>query len=217
VGTPSTPESESTTSDPKVAGWVGFFRRKKTNKGDSDFPYLSPLNPASDVSEVDTVGAQGAYSVSSMDEDSLGENLVGIALAKSTPSKLAASTESTEAKTRQTLEPQAIVEDTPPKRQVPGESDVVVDKQSSLVESIQKISSELEDQARGGSWIPALAISTTEEEIAKLIDSKDWQALGDFSVREEGLLEQELENIQLRSMNLDSEAERMVQREFEQE
>jgi hypothetical protein len=59
---------------------VGFFRRKKTNKGDSDFPYLSPLNPASDVSEVDTVGAQGAYSVSSMDEDSLGENLVGIGI-----------------------------------------------------------------------------------------------------------------------------------------
>lgn len=227
VGTLSSPKSESTVSDPTVAGWVGFFRRKKASKGNSHFTYSSPFNPASDLSDLDTAGAHGAYSASSMDEDSLGENLVDIALAKSSPSKLAATIERTEPRTRPNVEPQVAdgekkqrsryepVQDTPLKEKVPGDSDGAVDKQPSLVESIQKISSELEDQTRGGSRIPALAISTTEEEIAKLIDSKDWQALGDFSLREEGLLEQELENIQLRSMTLDSEAERRIQQEFD--
>ena len=242
MGTPFTPESESTSRDPHVAGWVGFFRRKKASKGDSDFLSSSPLNPGPDVSDVDTLGAQGAYSASSMDEDSLGENLVGIALAKSTPSKLAATIESTEAKARHDFETQPIdiaekqhylvepILDTALKQEVasgadgeerdfPIQTPGVADNQSSLVESIQKISSELENQARGSPSTPALAISTTEAELTKLIDSKAWKALADFSFREEGLIERELESMQSRVMTLESEAkteaQMRAQREFE--
>ena len=242
VGTPFTPESESTARDPHVAGWVGFFRRKKASKGDSDFPSSSPLNPGPDVSDIDTLGAQGAYSASSMDEDSLGENLVGIALAKSTPSKLAETIESTEGKARHYFETQLIdnaekqqyliepILDPTIKQEVasgadgeeldfPIQTPGVADKKSSLVESIQKISSELENQTRSSPSTPALAISTTEAELTKLIDSKDWKALADFSLREEGLLEQELESLQSRFMKLEpeakTEAQMRAQREFE--
>ena len=58
-------------------------------------------------------------------------------------------------------------------------------KHSSLVESIQKMSTELESQGQGNSSTPSLTVGATEAELAKYIDSKDWKGLADFSVREE--------------------------------
>lgn len=138
--------------------------------------------------------------------------MVAAALAKSRPAK-AANFEAFERERQQT--PVA----TGSRMQPPK----VEDETSSVAESIQKISSELENQVEGtvslSSFDPYLIDSATEAEIAKLIDSKDWEGLGDFSAQEEVVNERELQSIEARSTNPESEdlvlARLRAQRELE--
>ena len=92
----------------------------------------------------------------------------------------------------------------------------------SAVESIKKISSELETEVKGTAsppLNPSLADTATEAEIAKLIDSKDWGGLGEYSAQEEVVNERALQSIDARSVDQESEevvlARLRAQRELE--
>lgn len=137
-------------------------------------------------------------SASSTGGDEHDEDLVAGALAKSKPSKAGAHFEAFERERKQT--PGDIDKGTEP----PEEKD----QPSSMAKSIQKISSELQDEAQGGASSPSappLADVAAEAKIAKLIDSKDWKGLGDYSVQEEVVNERELQSIQARTTNLEAD------------
>jgi hypothetical protein len=184
-------ETETSESNPKSGGWVGFFRRKTAKQVDS-----TSLNIEGDASG-------GVYPLSSIGTGPLREDLVGMAMSKSIPPKLAAVSEAAEKDAE--------------KLGMGTQSTDWADKQSSLVESIQKVSTELESQGQGNPSTPSLAVGATEAELAKYIDSKDWKGLADFSVREEVFNETELKSIQTRSKNLKSEEEKEAQKSVRSE
>jgi hypothetical protein len=198
---------ETVASEASSAGWVGYFRRKKgSQQGESDSMSSPGVKRKSEDSHV------GGRSASSTGGDEHDEDLVAGALAKSKPSKAGAHFEAFERERKNT--PVDIDSGT----KTPGPED----QPSSMAESIQKISSELQGEAHGSTSsasAPSLADVAAEAEIAKLIDSKDWKSLGDYSVKEEVVNERELQSIQDRNTNLKSEvgtlARLKAQRELE--
>jgi hypothetical protein len=70
-----------------------------------------------------------------------------------------------------------------------------------ILESIKTISSELE-QAYSLDYTSTLPLGdmSTESQLAKLIESKDWTGLGEFSTREEIVNERELQSIEARRL-----------------
>lgn len=206
VATPAKGDA-TVASEASSAGWVGYFRRKKgSQQGESD----SMSSPGVKQKSVDSqVGGRSASSTGGDEHD---EDLVAGALAKSKPSKAGAHFEAFERERKQT--PGDIDKGTEP----PEEKD----QPSSMAKSIQKISSELQDEVQGSASSPSpppLADVAAEKKIAKLIDSKDWKGLGDYSVREEVVNERELQSIQARTAILETEeaalARLQAQRELE--
>jgi hypothetical protein len=124
-----------------------------------------PFNASGD----EVAEARGVYPPSSIGTGPLREDLVGMVMSKSIPPKLAAVSGTAEKDVKK----------------LGRQSKDWAGKHSSLVASIQKMSTELESQGRGNPSTPSLTVGATEAELAKYIDSKDWKGLADFSVREE--------------------------------
>jgi hypothetical protein len=218
------PDSEAVDTDSKISGkvgWTSLFRRKgrkgRKSPGDSGrLAAAAEIEPdeeegGANVLQVSMQALQqefpdtptcavdmqyssiGTGSISPLDEwgshDSEARQGSNSQEAEQDAAKLDIGTKSTDLEERKTL----------------------------LVDSIQQISKDLESSALAENDDPSLAGPGMEEEIERLIASKDWKALGDFANREEVFIENERHTIEARGEIFTSDAERLARQNVKKE